>query len=135
LTVNTLADETTPDKFLSLREAIGVVDAGSTSGLSSAELAQISGTLGQNDTIQFAKKLSGGTITLTQGPLAITQNLAIQGLGAKHLAVSGNAASEVFDVSGGANVNLSGLGIADGRAASGGGILNEAGATLTCGSS
>ena len=30
LTVNTLADVTTADNFLSLREAVGVVDAGST---------------------------------------------------------------------------------------------------------
>ena len=34
LTVNTLQDETTPDSFLSLREAMNVVNAQSTTGLS-----------------------------------------------------------------------------------------------------
>jgi CSLREA domain-containing protein len=64
LTVNTLADETTADNFLSLREAITVVDNPGTYGsLSTAEQAQISGTLRQNDTIQFAHGLTG-TITL-----------------------------------------------------------------------
>src|SRR5260370_39370535 len=65
LTVNTLVDETTADNTLSLREAINVINSGSTAGLSSAEQAQVSGTLGQNDTIQFAASLAGGTITLT----------------------------------------------------------------------
>jgi CSLREA domain-containing protein len=46
LTVNTLADEATADTTLSLREAVGVVNSGSTGGLSSAERAQVSGTLG-----------------------------------------------------------------------------------------
>src|ERR1051326_1398910 len=52
LTVNTLADQVTANNFLSLREAVGVVNSGSTSGLSTAERAQVSGTLGSNDTIQ-----------------------------------------------------------------------------------
>ncbi len=71
LTVNTLGDETTTDNLLSLREAIAVVDAGSTAGLSGAEQAQVSGPLGSNDTIVFAPGLSG-TLTLTQGALDIT---------------------------------------------------------------
>src|SRR5215470_10792583 len=65
LTVNTLADETTADNSLSLREAVRVVNSGSTSGLSSAELAQVSGTLGSNDTIQFNLPSGPQTLTLT----------------------------------------------------------------------
>src|SRR6266852_134859 len=87
LTVNTAADETTADNFLSLREAIAVVDSGSTNGLSAAEMKQISGTLGINDTIRFDHSLQGQTITLTSGHLAITKNLVIVGLGPNQLAI------------------------------------------------
>src|SRR5438094_6493763 len=69
LTVNTLADQTTADNSLSLREAVGAVNSGSTGSLSTAERAQVSGTLGSNDTIQFDPSLSGGTLTLTGGAL------------------------------------------------------------------
>src|SRR5438552_8139498 len=75
LTVNTLADKTTADNSLSLREAVGVVNGGSTSGLSTAERAQVSGTLGSNDTIQFDPSLSGGTLTLTGGALSLSRNV------------------------------------------------------------
>jgi hypothetical protein len=130
LTVNTLADVTATDNFLSLREAIRVVNSGSTSALghfvsfggsggfigfggsggffgfggggftigpSDAELAQISGTLGQNDTIQFDPGLAG-TITLTGGELLVSQDVIIAGPGANQLAVSGNGASRVFEI-------------------------------------
>jgi hypothetical protein len=131
LTVNTLADETAADNFLSLREAIGVVDSGSTAGLSAAELAQISGTLGVNDTIQFASKLNGGTITLTAGELTITANLDIAGPGPNQLAISGNNASRVFEVAAGLNVSINDLTITQGYAPDqGGGILND-GSNLT----
>lgn len=132
LTVNTLADETAADNVLSLREAIAVVDSGSAAGLSSAELAQISGTLGQNDTIQFAPSLAGGTITLTAGRLAITQNLAIVGPGANQLTISGNAASRIFDISGTTTVSIRGLTLTKGLDTDfgGGAIFNESGATL-----
>src|SRR5262245_43244773 len=62
LTVNTALDETTPDAFLSLREAVNVVNTQSTAGLSNAELTHISGTLGVGDEIQFAPSLVGKTI-------------------------------------------------------------------------
>jgi hypothetical protein len=120
LTVNTLADETSADDFLSLREAIGVVDTGSTGGLSAAELGQISGSLGDNDTIQFASGLTG-TITLTSGELAITRDLALAGPGASQLSVSANAASRIFAISG-VTVGIAGLTLANGQADQGGAI-------------
>jgi hypothetical protein len=73
LTVNTLLDETTADSTLSLREAINVVNSGSTAGLSPAEMAQISGTLGVNDTIQFDSSLAGGTISLSGTQLELSK--------------------------------------------------------------
>ncbi len=82
------------------------------------------------DTIAFSQKLKGQTITLTSGELVVNQDLDIDGLGAQRLAVSGDGTSRVFDVSGGATVTLSGLTVAAGTADVGGGIMNEAGATL-----
>src|SRR5437016_1716591 len=142
LTVNTLADETAADNTLSLREAISVVNSGSTAGLSSAEQAQVSGTLGQNDTIQFAASLAGGTITLTNGQLTITRDVTIAGLGASQLTISGNAASRIFDISGSATVSIAGLTLTHGLATDNGGAislsdfggnahLNLSGCTLT----
>jgi hypothetical protein len=51
------------------------------------------------DTILFDSSLSGQTITLTSGELAITKSLDIEGLGSSQLAISGNNASRVFNVS------------------------------------
>jgi hypothetical protein len=91
-----------------------------------------------NDTIVFAPKLDGQTITLTSGELVINKSLTIQGPGAGQLAVSGGNASRVFEVDGAqASVSLSGLTIADGNGQGGtdpyygGAIFNGPGATLT----
>src|SRR5262249_35367033 len=82
------------------------------------------------DTITFASKVKG-TITLTSGELDITDALTIVGPGAKKLTVSGNHASRVFDITGGVTVTMANLTISNGLADHGGGILNEAGASLT----
>src|SRR5262249_19067719 len=66
------------------------------------------------DTINFANSLKGQTITLTSGQLAITTNLDIEGLGANKLAVSGNGASRVFDITGGVIATIAGLAIING---------------------
>jgi hypothetical protein len=103
-----------------------------------------SGTLRQaildasdGDTIKFAPNVHA--ITLTSGELQITKSLDIEGPGAHRLTISGNDASRVFDISGAVTVTLAGLTIAHGKAIGvsgstdpqgGGGILNEAGATL-----
>jgi hypothetical protein len=89
-----------------------------------------------NDTIQFAAQLKGKTITLTRGALVISQNLDIFGPGANRLTISGNSGSRVFDVGQNNTVTIAGLTIANGVVGSiaagdaGGGIENEAGATL-----
>ena len=51
------------------------------------------------DTIVFAPSLNGQTITLTSDELAIKKSLDIEGPGAGLLAISGNDASRVFDIS------------------------------------
>src|SRR5262245_10475228 len=117
LTVNTLADETTPaDNLLSLREAV-------------AQAAS-------NDTIQFDPGLNGGTITLTGGALNLTRNVTVTGPGAASLTLSGNNADRVFQVGQGITVSLSGLTVANGNVVSsgtnyGGGLLNLGTLTVT----
>src|SRR5208337_2980124 len=98
------------------------------------------------NTITFAPRLAGRTITLTSGELAITKSLDIEGPGADKLTISGNDASRVFEIGRRATVTLANLTIANGWTISnqvvskrgkvvsgelgGGGILNDADATL-----
>ena len=107
----------------------------------SGTLRSVIASASPGDTIQFSSNLNGQTITLTKaqgGELAIAKNLTITGPGASQLAISGNAVSRVFDITGG-TVTIAGLTITDGLAgasapgvaSTGGGILNEAGASLT----
>ncbi len=81
------------------------------------------------ETINFSSSLHGQTITLNaaNGPLTISQDVTIQGPGAKLLTVSGGNVVGVFQVNG--TVSISGLTIANGNAISGGGISNSG--TLT----
>jgi CSLREA domain-containing protein len=93
-TVNTLADEDTPnDGFLSLREAIGDASIG-------------------DNVITFSPGLTG-TITLTLGALPVIDtnvSLAVQGPGANVLAVNLNTTTlRIHSVFVGASVFLSGL--------------------------
>jgi len=84
------------------------------------------------DVITFQAGLSG-TITLTSGELLITDILDIQGPGAATITVSGNNASQVFEIQvGGAAVNISGLTLTGGSGGNGGAICNDDGnLTLT----
>jgi hypothetical protein len=83
-------------------------------------------------TVDFQPGLSG-TITLTTGELAISEDLTISGPGASVLTVSGNHASRVFDITAPVTVAISGLRIADGSVpdATGGGIYNNGTLTVT----
>ena len=90
------------------------------------------------DKVDFDPKLHG-TITLTGGEVAITDNLTIVGPGPNTLTISGNDHSRVFDISPDTTVTISGLTIAHGLADKdapvyagfGGGILNQGDLTLT----
>ncbi len=82
------------------------------------------------DIIRFDSRLSGQTITLTSGELAISKSLDIEGPGAGLLAISGNNQSRVFNVSQNqkpVTVTIAYLTIEDGLAsgAEGGGIKND----------
>jgi hypothetical protein len=78
------------------------------------------------DVITFNAAVTG-TITLTGGQLYISDDVDVQGPGAAVLTVSGNNASRVFYIYNSdalIDVTLSGLTIAQGTAAFGGGVIN-----------
>jgi hypothetical protein len=83
------------------------------------------------DTIHFAPKLQGQSITLTQGQLVVTQRVDIEGLGADQLTIRGNAAGRIFDIGSGLTVTLAGLTLTGGLATDGAAILNAGNPTLS----
>ncbi len=95
----------------------------------SLRYAVINATSGS--TITFASNI--GAITLTNGPLDITTNVAIEGPGANSQAISANNASGIFNVTGGSPtmpVTIVGLTLTNGSAANGAGITNSGALTL-----
>jgi hypothetical protein len=87
-----------------------------------ATIASASG----GDTIVFALRLDGETISLTSGELAISQSLTIKGPGPGQLDVDAGGASRVFDItSSSATVTISGLTISGGNAEAGWGIFDR----------
>src|SRR5262245_7231994 len=100
--------------------------ADSGAGSLRAEIAAAS----SGDSIAFDPSLNGKTITLTSGELLINKSLSITGPGAGSLSVSGNHASQVFDVATG-TVSLSGLTIIDGAAQGSSGVFNQGTLTVT----
>jgi hypothetical protein len=113
LTVNSLADNTADTSVLTLRDAIGLVNnAGDPTSLGQVSMpggwsAQVAGSFGSNDTIQFDSTLFGATqqtITLGGSELLLSQRVTLNGPGSGQLAVSGNHASSVFSIATGTTV-------------------------------
>ena len=94
------------------------------------------------DTVTFASGVAP-TIVLSQGQIPITDAVSIQGPGSGSLAVDGNDASRIFDVSSSPDqdVSISGLKLTHGRAigspgaATGGGLIYSDDADLAIASS
>lgn len=85
------------------------------------------------DSIVFDQTLSGGTITLTSGPLAIGDDLVIDARDLPAgITLSGGGASRVLEIAAGAEVALAGLRLAGGSAGAGdgGAVSNQGGLTL-----
>jgi hypothetical protein len=112
-----------------LQASAATITVINTSDSGAGSLRQAISDSSSGDTVNFDSSLNGQTITLTSGELLINKNLTITGPGANLLAINGNAAGRVFDITSGINVTISGLTITNGNAGVGGGILN--GATLT----
>jgi hypothetical protein len=83
------------------------------------------------DTIVFDPSLMHETITLSSGPLALSSNVTIDGPGADLLAISGNNASQLFTLSGSAQVRLANLTLTGGMSSHGGAVLIDGTAALT----
>lgn len=89
------------------------------------------------DTIVFGPALSGQTIVLTSGELAISKTLNILGPGPANLTVSGNGSSRVFRITDNATCTLAhlsitrGVGVGNVSSNIGGAILNFGTLTLS----
>jgi CSLREA domain-containing protein len=118
ITVTSLADNTTSDGLITLREAILAANNGSGA-----------------DTIVFDAALTfGGPATITLGgtQLELTSDVTIIGPGANQLTIDGNGTSRIFSVSSVATARISGLTLTDGFVSEeddGGGVRNHG--TLT----
>jgi hypothetical protein len=159
LTVNSLQDSNTLTNVLTLREAIQVVDSGSTAGLSTQQLAQINTTtnpLGTDNTIVFDPSLTANgpaTIDLgivgddTFGPsaLLVTAPVSIIGpSGANGLTLARDTTAapnglRLFYVAQGGSLTLEDLTLSGGLAQGGssdegGGAAGLGGAVINAGS-
>ncbi|HZU36424.1 MAG TPA: hypothetical protein VFA18_10975, partial [Gemmataceae bacterium] len=121
LSLRILEDRTVP----SLLIVTSAADDGSAGTLRAVLASAHSG-----DTITFAHKLAGQTITLLQGQLNVTQSVNIVGLGATQLTISGNSASRIFDLGSNEHVKITGLTLTQGLATDGGAILNAGNLTV-----
>ncbi len=110
--VTTLADVSDlTDGVTSLREAVAFANAAP----------------GAN-TVTFAPGLAGGTVTLTNGPLELTDpSRTTLDAGSLGITVSGGGESQVFVVATGATATLNGLTVADGFTETYGGAIDVRG--------
>ena len=83
------------------------------------------------DSISFNSSLAGGTIPLSAGELAITDDVTINGLGAEQLTVDAQNNSRVLLVDGTTTAHISGLTLTGGNADYGGAVRINSDATAT----
>jgi hypothetical protein len=77
-------------------------------------LRQVAGVLQGGGTVTFASNLSGQTITLTSGEIAISNNLTIDASALPNgIIINGNHNSRIFNIAGGVNVTLNDLVLAN----------------------
>jgi len=108
---------------------------GNVSSLDDSGAGSLRDTLAaRQSVVGFAPNLDGGTITLTSGQIALTNNLTIDASTLPHgLTISGNKSNRIFKVNPGATVTLDSLVLLNGNAGSGfgGGVKVDGGGTLT----
>ncbi len=134
LVVNSLGDTVAADGVLTFREAINAVNAGNSTGLDSGALAQISGTFGVNDTIQFGLAgtvLVGGNDTTNPfafGPTAyvVVKNVVVTG-NASGTTLDGQDLRRLFGVMAGKSLTLDTLTLTGGKAQGGDGGIGSSG--------
>ncbi|MDK3155472.1 DUF4347 domain-containing protein, partial [Kamptonema cortianum] len=121
LRVNSLLDNTTAnDGLVTLREAILAANSNSTTDLGDTGTG--------NDTIIFEiPGIAPYTLTLASS-INITSNIQINGLGEDNLIISGNNATQIFNIGNNSTVTLRDLTLANGNIAAGfGGAINNSG--------
>lgn len=149
LMVSSLVDSTSRDGFLTLREAVDIVNAqkqNADHSLTAAERRQITGLLGTADTIEFAPGLmqnAAATIQLSQvggvvegnSALVIRRTLTIRGPAGGEVILAGPGHEgdlRLFMVQSGAHLTLDNLTLSDGASdSSGGSLYIQHGATAT----
>ena len=81
--------------------------------------------------IDFSAGLTGSTIFTGGTPFTIDKNISITGLGMSNLTLSGNNTSRIFDISSGANLELSNIRLLNGSSSiNGGAFYNQGAVTL-----
>jgi len=95
-------------------------------------LRAVIGALSSAPGVVFAPNLSGQTITLTSGGIALSNTLRIDASALRSsVIVSGNNSSGIFNVSTGASVWLTGLTLENGNQYDGGAVYGAAGSSVT----
>lgn len=84
-----------------------------------------------SDVVRFEPAINGNTITLTSGQILINKNLTIQGNGFIYTKIDGNTSSRIFSVGQGNTVNITGVGMENGSAVTGGAIFSKGTTTVT----
>jgi predicted outer membrane repeat protein len=109
--------------------AIITVTNNSDSGAGSLRQAIIDAIAG--DVINFSSSLAGQVIVLTSGQLDINKNLTIDAsLLAARISISGNNTQRVFNIINNSTVTMISLGVINGYASDGAGVVVPSGSTL-----
>ena len=116
-----LEDRWLPSTFVVTDASDSAADTGS---LRYAINNLATGSSASTNTINFSLP-ADSVITLSNGALTIAQGVTINGPGASSLSISGNNASQVFNIESG-TVTISGLSIIDGYSQYGGAIYTQA---------
>ncbi len=139
LTVNVNDDfaDNIDNGLLTLREAIAVISGTFTPTAQNGDKVQIDTSIdpiGTNDKIVFDSTISGATITLTQGQLAITETVSILGEDPNgnpvDITIDGNNASRIFHIQS-TQVTLDHLTLTRGNVQGDGGTINASSSILT----
>ena len=123
--VNSLADNTTSDGLITLREAIQASNSNTAVGDAPA------GSSSTTDVITFSPSLFGQTINLTVDELPISDNLTIIGPGANQLTINAGGLSRIFDVTAAKAVTISGLTLKGGYTTSAAGAVYNSSGTVS----
>lgn len=125
ITVNSTADNTTPDIFCTLREAIANAD--DDGEFTGGDCVAGSG----NDTIVFHSSLGTATITLDSMLPVINDGDGLTIDGDNRITLNGNDSVLVLYVNAGALLTLQNISVTHGNSTSGGGLYNEGTVTIT----